>query len=231
MKKSSKKCLSIVLFYLIALSSRYYICIIKPDFYTNSCLFIGAILEGAGPLLGVLIVVYLFKRPVGVSLFGSSVKQSLVLFAIPVVLLTLTELLWSGNTLYTAYFSVVILLYGCYEEYGWRGYLQTELNGLNKIVRILVISVLWYTWHLNFAFTVNNLLFFLFLIFGSWGIGMIADKTKSLLACACFHSIVNIINTKGATPVYVQFIVVGICFAIWMLLIYKRKPAATLITT
>ncbi len=38
----------------------------------------------------------------------------------------------------------------------------------------------------------DNLFFLGMMILGSWGIGQVAEATKSILACACFHLIIQI---------------------------------------
>lgn len=87
------------------------------------------------------------------------------------------------------------LVYCIMEEYGWRGYLQEELKSFNPRLKYLIVGTEWYLWHLSFLTTTDigdNLFFWLMMIFGSWGIGQVADSTKSILACACFHLIIQI---------------------------------------
>src|SRR5690554_7652512 len=56
--------------------------------------------------------------------------------------------------------------------------LQFELNELNKLIKYLIITVLWFVCHLNFELSFNNLIFFLTLFAGSFGIGYVADKDR-----------------------------------------------------
>jgi uncharacterized protein len=73
--------------------------------------------------------------------------------------------------------------------------LEEELKGTRAWLRILIISLLWYVWHLSFIGNpdfLGNLKFFCFLTLGSWGIGKIIQLTKSIFAAACFHMIINI---------------------------------------
>jgi membrane protease YdiL (CAAX protease family) len=86
----------------------------------------------------------------------------------------------------------IIFIYGLLEETGWRGFLQQQLQGLPKIWNILIVGTLWFVWHLNFDLTIMNLIFLGLLFFGTWGIGIVASTTKSLLAVSAFHSLNNI---------------------------------------
>ena len=81
------------------------------------------------------------------------------------------------------------------EEYGWRGYLQEELKPLKSWKKYLIIGFLWYLWHLTFltkASIRDNLFFLAMMVFRSGGIGQVAESTKSIVACACFHLIIQI---------------------------------------
>lgn len=84
---------------------------------------------------------------------------------------------------------LAFLLYGLLEKIGWRGFLQPLLSPLPKFVTILMVTVLWFVWHLNFDLTSSNIIFFFILLLGTWGIGLVAEKTRSLLSVAAFHSL------------------------------------------
>ena len=55
---------------------------------------------------------------------------------------------------------------GLLEEYGWRGFLQNELKRLPMWQYVLIITVMWFLWHLDFGH-LNILPFFLLLLFAS----------------------------------------------------------------
>ena len=80
--------------------------------------------------------------------------------------------------------------YGLLEEYGWRGFLQYELRELPVWQYVLIITMMWFLWHLDLNLR-SILPFFLLLLFASWGIGKVVRDTHSLLFCAAFHGIVN----------------------------------------
>ena len=108
--------------------------------------------------------------------------------------------------------------------------LQEEFQFLQPIVKFLLIGFVWYAWHLSFlteATFVDNLFFLGVLIAGSWGIGKIAELTNSILACSCFHLIVNILmynhffnNAFSGTS---KLIILIVSIVIWILILIKWK--------
>lgn len=122
------------------------------------------------------------------------------------------------------YTVVTFVIYALFEEYGWRGYLQSELTQIGKWSRIFIITVLWFLWHLNFTLSAGNFIFFGILLLGSWGIGEIAIKSNSLLACACFHSAINILGANiPQVSGSIKLIVVGISVIIWVLVLFNKR--------
>lgn len=129
------------------------------------------------------------------------------------------------------------LLYCIIEEYGWRGYLKDELASLNEWKQSLLIGSMWYVWHLSFLTNASldgNFFFWAILIFGSWGIGRVAEQTKSILASACFHLIVQIMmfnslirNGINGTE---KIIIMVVCITLWMAILtkWKKQPAESL---
>ena len=71
-----------------------------------------------------------------------------------------------------------------------RGFLQYELRKLPVWQYVLIITVMWFLWHLEFDQR-SVLPFFLLLLFASWGIGKVVSETHSLLLCAAFHGVMN----------------------------------------
>ncbi|NCD41718.1 MAG: CPBP family intramembrane metalloprotease [Bacteroidia bacterium] len=135
---------------------------------------------------------------------------------LPVILLGIVAFFTKGTFPLVAIFTV--LIYSLLEEIGWRGILQQLLAPLPKFVAILCITVLWFVWHLDFTPTSTTLLFVSILLLGSWGIGLVAEKTNSLLVAAAFHALNNIFTGFDLQKV----ILLAALIIIWVLSIKYR---------
>jgi membrane protease YdiL (CAAX protease family) len=111
--------------------------------------------------------------------------------------------------------SFYFFVYGILEEMGWRVFLQNQLDFLNQYIKYLIIGVLWFVWHLNFGLTTPNIIFFFLLIFASWGIGKIGDKTKSVLAVGAFHTLYNLFSVDYFESTN-KLIVLALSVMIWV---------------
>ncbi|MFT5238422.1 MAG: membrane protease YdiL (CAAX protease family), partial [Flavobacteriaceae bacterium] len=127
------------------------------------------------------------------------------------------------------------LIYCIMEEYGWRGYLQEELKTLKPWLKYSIIGLIWYLWHLTFltkATFGDNLFFLAMMIFGSWGIGQVAESTKSILASACFHLIIQIMMfnalIKDGIDGKEKLIILGASVALWFVIIKKWEKEETI---
>lgn len=114
------------------------------------------------------------------------------------------------------------------EEIGWRGYLQEELRELNSWQKYSFIGLVWYIWHLSFltnATIGENLFFLAMMIFGSWGIGQVAESTKSIFASACFHLIIQIMMfnalIKNGIDGPEKIITLAISVTLWFIIVKK----------
>jgi len=129
-----------------------------------------------------------------------------------------------------------IIIYGILEETGWRGYLHDELRELKPVLKYLIIGSLWYSWHFTFlrdgTTFKNELIIYLVLVFAGWGIGQIAEKTNSILASGCFHTIGNIMGLSEIFRTNLspnqKYLIVAVCLMIWIPFIirWKKKPLA-----
>lgn len=207
------------------------------DNLNSSYLILEGILEGSGIFIAGLLGLSLLKkqRKVTVSFFGTSKSKSLSMASIPTILL----IAFGVNNKYginTHLFGLIAafgsFIYCIMEEYGWRGYLQEEFQFLKPTAKFLSIGFIWYAWHLSFlteATLVDNLFFLATLILGSWGIGQIAALTKSILACSCFHLIVNIFmynhffnNAFSGTS---KLVILTVSVSLWVWILTKWKKA------
>ncbi|MCP2036938.1 CPBP family intramembrane glutamic endopeptidase [Chryseobacterium sp. HSC-36S06] len=191
------------------------------------------LLEGSGVFIGALIAIYLLRkdRKTSISFYGTSNRKGLLMSAIPIVLLTIIGVKNDYEININLYGLIVVLgslIYCIMEEFGWRGYLQEELKNLKPVKRYLIIGFIWYFWHLTFLTeaTISENLFFLgMLLFGSWGIGQVAESTKSILASACFHLIIQIMMfnslIKNGLDGTQKLIILGVSVFLWILILKK----------
>ncbi len=181
---------AIIVFYAIAIFLRYI------TEYTSLASNLDnkyyEILTGIGPAIGALVASKLFGFKISMTLKGDF-KNLLIPFSIywllPMILISTYSYITTND--FSIMLCLTILVYGLCEEFGWRGFLQPALKFLPKFTGIFVLTILWYVWHLNFGLDLSHLMFFGILLLGSWGIGVVADKTNSLLAVAAFHSLNN----------------------------------------
>ena len=179
---------AIATFYIIALLVRLISLLVVnkfPSIETSYALQVSAALAtGLGPAIGALVAMLLFKRKTEYTLAGKSARKSIATIVIPCIVFGIIGGWELGVT------CLVAFTYGLLEEYGWRGFLQYELRNLPVWQYVLIITVMWFLWHLDFNQR-SVLPFLLLLLFASWGIGKVVSDTHSLLFCAAFHGIVN----------------------------------------
>ena len=244
MRLKTKMIYRIIIFYLIAITVSN---IFRFDLFDtrritsqlNSTIStLSIILEGIGVLLGAVIAIKLMKKSKrsSMSLFGTSKTKSLLLFILPILVFAIIGInneLEMNSNIYGFIAGLGIFIYCIFEEYGWRGYLQDELSELKPWKRFLLIGFLWYLWHLPFLSNtdiVDNLIFLGMLIFGSWGIGQIAIATKSIIACATFHFVVNIFTVnqliRNGFDGNLKWIAIGIILTVSILIVSKWTKLA-----
>lgn len=175
------------------------------------------------------------------TIFGTSKSKSLIMAIIPIIILTVIGVkneFEMDSHIYGFIAIIGTLLYCIMEEYGWRGYLQEELKTLKPWQKYLSIGFLWYLWHLTFlkeASIGDNLFFLAMMIFGSWGIGQVAESTKSILACACFHLIIQIMMfnalIKNGIDGTEKLIILGVSVVLWFVIIKKWEKENTIANT
>jgi hypothetical protein len=192
-------------------------------------------IEAIGVVIGALLAIYLLKKEesVEISMFGTSVKWSIIMSIIPIVLMTVIGIKNSkdADTHFYGFLAAISTFIYCYcEEIGWRGYLEEELKDAAAWKRIVIIAVLWYVWHLTFLQNqdfVANLKFFGWLLLGSWGIGKTVQLTKSVFAAACFHMIINIVMFNGYISKGIEgngkMIILGVSVILWILILRRWK--------
>ena len=94
------------------------------------------------------------------------------------------------------------------EEYGWRGFLQSELIKKGKLTGVILVGIIWGVWHfpiiLRGVHTYPPSLLGLFLgvtFFTLWGIiqGYAVIKTGSIWVAAFMHGVVNSVYSFSLT--------------------------------
>jgi membrane protease YdiL (CAAX protease family) len=193
------------------------------------------LLEGGGVFIGAIVAISLLKkkRTTEITLFGTSKSNSLIMVTIPIIIVTLIGVenpFQLDAHLYGFIAITGTLVYCIIEEYGWRGYLQEEIKAVQSWKKYLIIGFLWYLWHLTFltkASVGDNLFFFAMMVFGSWGIGQVAESTKSILASACFHLIIQIMMfnalIKNGIDVTEKLIILCVSVILWFAIVKKRE--------
>lgn len=213
---------AIIVYYVIAIVCRYVA--VKTDLLAGvENPYLEILLRGVGPALGAWAAIKIFSLDNPMSLKGIY-KNAIVPFA---VYWMLPAFLIAGAYYYTvSKFPIglmfTVLAYGLLEEIGWRGFLQEQLKSLPKFYSILIISILWFAWHLNFDLTPGNLIFLGIIFFGSWGIGKVYSSTGSLLAVAGVHSLNNFFR-NGLHQT--ELILIGVLLAIWIgfIIVYNKR--------
>ncbi|WP_143304664.1 CPBP family intramembrane glutamic endopeptidase [Chitinophaga vietnamensis] len=238
MRTIDQRWLRIAIYFVIALSSSFLFRLNLIGSYDNwklpgiLSLYKGW-LEGAGPFLGALIVTWLFRRKSEMSFTGILGSRSWLMMGLPVLLLLIVGVNNDQQInphVYGLNMGIWIVVYGILEETGWRGYLQDELKDYHPAWKYVIVGIFWYTWHLTFlghTNVVNELAILAILIFASYGIGVIADRTKSIIAAGCFHIIGNIMGLstemQKALSMQTRIWILLACVLGWVLLIRNAR--------
>ncbi len=237
MQQLNNRTFRILLFFIIALSSSFIFRYDAFEIYKSWSLppilnVFKSLLEGVGPFIGALLVTKMFNVNREITFKGILGLKSLLMLAIPILILSIIGI--SNNQfnshIYGFLLGVWIVTYGILEETGWRGYLHDELKHVKPLIKYSIVGLFWYTWHLTFlgnTTILNEALILCVLIVSSWGIGYVADKSKSIFAASCFHIIGNIF---GLSPLFTKLIdmntkiiIMSICIAIWIYILRKNK--------
>lgn len=218
----------VALFYIMAIAIRYYFVVYEPSFLVVIPNTIKGLLQGISPLIAGIVMIYGLKRPLNYSLFSIGIKQTILLIVLPLFLFVIASLIESETVTYSLIlFILSSFLYGFFEEFGWRGYLHSELNNLRRVYKYIIISVLWYVWHLDFGFDTAHLLSYLYVLAGSIGIGYVADKSKSLILPALFHAFFNIVLSNSLISISMKskilIVMISMASIIGVMVITKKK--------
>ena len=129
-----------------------------------------------------------------------------------------------GNWWNVIIFIPVMLLFGGFEEVGWRGYLQPKLEKkFGFIIATFIICVIWIMWHIPLCFIKGtyqysgNYLWFAISLFGSaFSLAALNKVKRSTMPCILFHAIGNAIVSYGISINYG----VGMIISIFLQIIF-----------
>ena len=212
---------AIALFYVIALVLRLTTLIIGNRFPVFKENYLFQLSTGLGPAIGAIVAMTVFKRKTEYSIMGKSVWKSIATIAVPCLVFGIIGGLKMGGLCLLAF------TYGLLEEYGWRGFLQYELRTLPWWQYVLIITTMWFLWHLDLGQR-NLLPFFLLLLFASWGIGKVVTDTHSLLFCSAFHGIVNFSKhglLSDTTSLIAFICIIVFWIVVWYFIGVPKKPS------
>jgi membrane protease YdiL (CAAX protease family) len=182
--------LALILYILIAYIITWGI-LFPLSFYYNSLSLVSREIwhsfGSIGPTIGAIITIYVIKRSSGlIELKNRIFKYSgikLLLFALSPLIILFISLLVEAligifnfnqflreneitNLLIFLVFILPSLCYGFFEEIGWRGFLLPMLqNKYNALISTIILTVIWYFWHLPTFFYRFDLFFALVLMF------------------------------------------------------------------
>lgn len=182
--------------------------------------------QGVGPFVAGLVLRKI--HPVDSSLRGKYKNTGWLMVGISIMLIAvignpndkgLNPYYWGGLT------ALILSIHAYFEETGWRGYLEHALRPLPEAARVLLISMVWYLWHLSFLSDNSlqaELIFFTILLVGTWLLGRLFKQTQSILIVAAFHSVFNLMQWWNLTMIP-KIIWLFVLVLFWILLMTFQK--------
>ena len=129
--------------------------------------------------------VYLMAIGSGSIYYGVSIALDNVTFTGGTFVMILSYLPWT-------------ILQGGLEECGWRWYLQPKLEIKSFTVKMLIISIIWFLWHIPVyrlpwitAGSSNYLIFYLMILGNTFMFGAIKEYSKGVLPCIIAHILID----------------------------------------
>lgn len=199
------------------------------------------LVAGVGPALGAAAVWWLFRRRPTLGLGGSRPRLALAMVAVPALVMGARGVANPFGVephLFGLHLGVWIVLYALLEELGWRGYLQGEIPARRPLWRYAAVGAVWYAWHLSWVSSsslVSELAGLAVLVAAAIGIGVVADRTRSVLAAAAIHTLGNMMGLttdfRVLLSAHERLQIAGVCLLAWavMLVLWLRRggrPAA-----
>ena len=176
---------------------------------------------------------FTFARPLAEILL--IVAFSLIRFGIPFLF---GETKITGDIWTVIAFTPVMLLFGGFEEVGWRGFLQNELETkTGSFFGTLINWVIWLVWHIplcfikgTYQYSGSYLWFAVSLIGSAFALAAIHKVGGSIIPCIIFHALGNAIVSYGISTSEGIGMVVSTCveiiFAVVVFIICDKKGDA-----
>ncbi len=186
----------------------------------------GYLLAGLSTLIAAVIALKFHKSISNkITIFGDEKLKNSLILCLPIVAFTisgLNNIFGINRSLYGFTFAIVNTIYAFTEEFGWRRYLQNALEGMNKIIKYLLIGVIWWIWHFRFQTQFDFFIFPFICIGGGILLGKLADETKSILPVVAAHSMIILLTNSG-NPAKPEIIGIGIVLFGWIVIEYIWK--------
>ncbi len=149
-------------------------------------------------IFGVAIIVYYLLQTVLNSIFHLGPSQPAALPAPPGFTPTLFLILGVVQSVLIAPILAIVIAFG--EEYGWRGYLQTELFKMGRVRGVLLLGMIWGAWHwplilMGYNYPGHPLLGLLLMALYTTGLAVVLGyavlKSGSVLLSSYLHALNN----------------------------------------
>ncbi len=188
----------------------------------------GYLLAGISTLAASLIALAFHKKvSKRITIVGDEKLKNLLILILPITAFSIIGLnnnFGLNRYLYGFAFASINTIYAFTEEFGWRRYLQNALEGLNKNLKYIFISMIWWIWHFRFVTQFDIFIFPLICIGGGFLLGKLADEYKSILPVIAMHNLI-ILTTNSGNFDQNKMIGIGLVVLGWIVIeqIWKRK--------
>lgn len=204
-----------------------------PDFLSGVIGIIGTL----GPTIAAIMMLDGRKNLKNIFhfIFNKKEKAYFYLTIFSIILILSFGIIGTYNKEIPFYFIIPLFIYaltfgGGFEELGWRGVLQPNLEKNHSfIVSALITGIIWGLWHAPLqiiqGYSLFDLSFFPFMlgiIMFSIFLAYIYRKTNSLFCCAFFHGLYNTLTTIFITNIgslIIELLLALLCIVLY----YKEK--------
>ncbi len=169
----------------------------RSTIFVNS----GYLLAGISPLLAALVIIPFHKDLSDkITIFGEEKLKNILILCLPVLAFSVVGIkndFGVEESLFGFSFAAINTIYACAEEFGWRRYLQNALEPLNKNLKYILISFVWWIWHFRFESQFELFIFPFICIVGGFLLGKLTDEFKSILPVAAMHNLIILTTSQG----------------------------------